>query len=135
VTGVAAAGPPENPGGEDTFRLYSPAGSLDGTAHLTAALSSVAHHSEGVLRNLHEARKEGTLLGRYGFSSVNLDRGWAARNMVGIDAGAAALAPDNDLMANRVRAVFHGLPCVQRALGRLGLTCAEPAVAAVRLAS
>ena len=95
----------------------------------------MAHHPEGVLRNLHEARQDGTLLGRYGFSSVNLDRGWAARDMVGIDAGAAVLALDNYLMGGRVREVFHGLPCVQRALERLGFTCAEPAATVVRLAS
>jgi hypothetical protein len=42
--------------------------------------------------------------------------------MVGIDAGAAVLALDNYLMADRVRAVFHSLPCVRRAMGRLGFT-------------
>ena len=118
----AGDGPPENPGDVDTYRLYSPAEPLDGTAHVTATLASVARHPEGVLRNLHEARKEGSLLGRYGFSSVNLGRGWAARDMVGIDAGAAALAMDNYLMEDRVRAVFHGLPCVGRAMERLGFT-------------
>jgi hypothetical protein len=118
----AGDGPPENPGDVDTYRLYSPAEPLDGTAHVTATLASVARHPEGVLRNLHEARKEGSLLGRYGFSSVNLGRGWAARDMVGIDAGAAALALDNYLMEDRVRAVFHGLPCVGRAMERLGFT-------------
>jgi hypothetical protein len=131
----AGDGPPENPGDVDTYRLYSPAEPLDGTAHVTATLASVARHPEGVLRNLHEARKEGSLLGRYGFSSVNLGRGWAARDMVGIDAGAAALALDNYLMEDRVRAVFHGLPCVGRAMEKLGFSCVEPAASGVRLAS
>jgi hypothetical protein len=131
----AGDGPPASPADEETYRTYSPAGPCDGTAHLTATLASVVHHPDGVLRNLHEARREGSLLGRYGFSSINLDRGWAARDMVGIDAGAAVLALDNYLMADRVRAVFHELPCVRRALERLGFTCVEPAAAAVRLAS
>jgi hypothetical protein len=131
----AGDGPPEGLAETETYRLYSPAGPLDGTAHLTATLASVAHHPEGVLRNLHEARHEGTLLGRYGFSSVNLGRGWAARDMVGIDAGAAVLALDNYLMGHRVRDTFHGLPCVRRALERLGFARAEPETVAVRLAS
>ena len=42
--------------------------------------------------------------------------------MVGIDAGAAVLALDNYLMNNRVRAVFHHLPCVRLALERLHFT-------------
>ncbi len=42
--------------------------------------------------------------------------------MVGIDAGAAVLALDNFLAANRVRKVFHELPCVARGLERLGFT-------------
>jgi hypothetical protein len=131
----AGDGPPESLAEHETYRLYSPAGPLDGTAHVTATLASVAHHPEGVLRNLHEARQEGTLLGRYGFSNVNLGRNWVGRDMVGIDAGAAVLALDNYLMAGRVRETFHELPCVRRALDRLGFACAEPAAATVRLAS
>jgi hypothetical protein len=125
----AGDGPPESANGDHDYRVYSPAGPIDGTAHLTATLASVAHHPEGVLRNLHEARHE-RLLGRYGLSSVNLDRGWQAGDMVGIDAGAAVLALDNYLMGDRVRQVFHGLPCVERALGRLGFVrAAEPLAA------
>jgi hypothetical protein len=55
--------------------------------------------------------------------------------MVGIDAGAAVLALDNYLMENRVRAVFHELPCVRRGLESLGFSCVEPPSAGVRLAS
>ena len=70
--------------------------------------------------------------GRYGFSNVNLDRHWVGRDMVGIDAGAAVLALDNYLAGDRVRTVFHGLPCVAAGCDRLGLAlCGVP----VRLAS
>ncbi len=131
----AGDGPPEAPWKHYDYRCYAPGGPVDGTAHLTATLASVAHHPDAVLRNLHEARREGSLLGRYGFSSVNLDRRWVAHDMVGIDAGAAVLALDNYLMAGRVREVFHGLPCVRRALGRLGFTEVEPLTPAARLAS
>ncbi len=41
--------------------------------------------------------------------------------MVGIDAGAAVLALENVLMEDRVRTVFHGLPCVDRGLDTLGI--------------
>jgi hypothetical protein len=51
---------------------------------------------------------------------VNDDRGWIARDMVGIDSGAAVLALDNVLVEDRVRTVFHKLPCVRRGLERLG---------------
>ncbi len=126
----AGDGPPEVAGKEYDYRAYAPAGPIDGTAHLTAALASVAHHPEGVLRNLHEARRHQALLGRYGLSSVNLDCDWMAGDMVGIDAGAAVLALDNYLMNDRVRQVFHGLPCVERALGRLGFVRTAPPLAA-----
>jgi hypothetical protein len=54
--------------------------------------------------------------------------------MVGIDAGAAVLALDNFLMADRVREVFHRLPCALRGLKRLGF-CARPVPAAAQRAS
>jgi hypothetical protein len=125
----AGDGPPDGPTEDHAYRAYGPAGPIDGTAHLTAALASVAHHPEGVLRNLRAAREDGALLGRYGFSSVNIDRNWAARDMVGIDAGAAVLALDNYLIADRVREQFHELPCVRRALARLGFRRAAPLAA------
>jgi hypothetical protein len=95
---------------------------VDGTAHLTATLASVAHDPAAVLANLHAARHDDQLAawGRYGFSNVNVDRGWVSRDLVGIDAGAAVLAVDNYLTGGRVREVFHGLPCVRRGLERLG---------------
>src|SRR5207248_5939370 len=82
------------------------------------------HSPEAVLDNLHEAEHDRRLnvCGRYGLSNVNLDRRWVGRDMVGIDAGAAVLALDNFLMADRVRAVLHSLPCVRRAMERLGFT-------------
>ena len=61
-----------------------------------------------------------TVRGRYGFSNVNLDRNWVGRDMVGIDAGALVLALDNFLAGDRVRAVFHDLPCVAAGCERLG---------------
>jgi hypothetical protein len=55
---------------------------------------------------------------------VNLDRGWVARDVVGIDLGAAVLALDNGLASERVRHVFHGLECVGRGLERFGFRVA-----------
>jgi hypothetical protein len=134
--GISAGdGPPDAADETETYRLYAPVGPVDGTAHLTASLASVVHHPAAVLRNLHEARHAGSLLGRYGASSVNLGCGWVARDMVGIDAGAAVLALDNFIMADRVRNVFHSLPCVGRAMERLGFLRAEPAAPPLRLAS
>jgi hypothetical protein len=119
----AGDGPGEFPA-PDTYRIYSPAGPIDGTAHLTASLASVAHSPEAVLLNLREAERDRQLgaHGRYGLSNVNLDRHWVGQDMVGIDAGAVVMALDNYLMADRVRAVFHSLPCVCRAMKRLGFT-------------
>jgi hypothetical protein len=117
----AGDGPGETPGA-DTYRCYAPGRPLDGTAHLTAALASVAHRPALVLDNLLRARREPRLqpLGRYGFSNLNLDRRWVGRDLVGIDAGAAVLALDNVLAEGRARKVFHALPCVERGLGRIG---------------
>jgi hypothetical protein len=122
--GLSAGDGPGDPPHPDAYRAYSPAGPIDGTAHLTATLASVAHRPGAVLENLSEAQRDRRLnaLGRYGFNSVNLDRDWVGRDMVGIDAGAAVLALDNYLMAGRVRSVFHGLPCVRRAVTRLGFS-------------
>jgi hypothetical protein len=119
--GLSAGDGPGEPPAPDIYRIYSPAGPIDGTAHLTASLASVAHCPEAVLDNLHEAEHDRQLVvhGRYGLSNINLDRHWVAQDMVGIDAGAAVLALDNYLMVDRVRAVFHGLPCVGRAMHRL----------------
>jgi hypothetical protein len=119
----AGDGPGELPA-TDTYRAYSPSGPIDGTAHLMASLAAVAHCPQAVLQNLRDAGHDRQLgaLGRYGFSNVNVDRHWVGRDMVGIDAGAAVLALDNYLMADRVRTVFHSLSCVRRAMGRLGFT-------------
>jgi hypothetical protein len=125
----AGDGPPDRSGDDHTYRAYAPAGPIDGTAHLTAALASLAQHPEGVLRNVRLARDDDALLGRYGLCSVNHDRRWVARDMVGIDVGAAVLALDNFLMADRVREQFHELPCIRRALGRLGFQRAVPLAA------
>jgi len=113
----------------DVYRPYSPTERLDGTAHLTAALASVARQPALVFENLHRARRDTQLapLGRYGFSCVNVDHGWTARDMVGIDAGAAVLALDNYLCDNRVRRVFHQLAPVRRGLARIGFVRQQPA--------
>jgi hypothetical protein len=105
----------------DVYRSYTPIGPIDGTAHLTATLASVAHESGAVLENLYEAESDRALAirGQYGFSCVNVDRQWVGRDMVGIDAGAAVLALDNVLVDNRVRAVFHEIPVVRHGLERL----------------
>jgi hypothetical protein len=128
--GLSAGDGPGQPPERDTYRCYAPRGPIDGTAHLTATLASVAHLPAQVLHNLHEARHERRgLRGRYGFSNVNVDRGWVGTDMVGIDAGAAVLALDNFLHANRVRHIFHGLPCIRRGLQRLGLVATSDAFA------
>jgi hypothetical protein len=120
--GLSAGDGPGNGSSADIYREYSPAGTIDGTAHLTATLASIAHRPEDVLDNLRAADGDRRLgaRGRYGFSNVNLDAGWVGRDMVGIDAGAAVLALDNFLCGDRVRSVFHALPCVRRAVERLG---------------
>jgi hypothetical protein len=122
--GLSAGDGPGEYSTRDRYRVYSPAGLIDGTAHLTASLASVAHYPEAVLQNLHEAEHDSQLgaHGRYGLSNVNLDHHWVGRDMVGIDAGAAVLALDNYLMADRVRTVFQGLPCVRRGMERLGFS-------------
>ena len=117
----AGDGPGQRPQ-ESVYRCYSPAGPIDGTAHLMASLASIAHQPERVLENLKRAARvpRGRLLGRYGFSNVNVDRGWIGSDMIGIDAGAAFLALDNFLHDSRIRSFFHALPCVQRGMQRSG---------------
>jgi hypothetical protein len=122
--GLSAGDGPGDRSAPDRYRVYSPAGLIDGTAHLTASLASVAHAPGAVLENLWEAEQDRQLgaRGRYGFSNVNLDRHWVGRDMVGIDAGAAVLALDNYLMADRPRTLFQSLPCVRGGMVRLGFT-------------
>jgi hypothetical protein len=105
------------------YRSYGPGQPIDGTAHLTATLAAVAQDPSAVLENLWQADRDKRLgaRGRYGFSNVNLDRGWVGPDMVGIDAGAAVLALDNYVNEDRVRRVFHGLPCIREAMRRLAL--------------
>jgi len=119
--GLSAGDGPGVVGGRDAYQSYSPAGPIDGTAHLTASLASVEHAPGEVLDNLRAALgpRPGPL-GRYGFSCVNEDRRWVGPDMVGIDAGSAVIALDNALMEDRVRATFHEQPCIRRGLYRLG---------------
>jgi hypothetical protein len=125
--GLSAGDGPGEGSTPDEYRIYCPAGLIDGTAHLTASLASVVHDPEAVLQNVHEAEHDSQLgaVGRYGLSNVNLDRHWVGRDMVGIDAGAVVLALDNYLMADRVRKVFQHLPCVRRGMKRLGFTSTD----------
>jgi hypothetical protein len=129
--GLSAGDGPAAPPEDFAYRCYAPAGLIDGTAHLTAALASVARVPGAVLDNLAEVARERELRphGRYGLSSINLESAWVARDMVGLDAGAAVLALDNYLMADRVRTVFHRLPCVQLGLHRLGIASPDPSLA------
>jgi hypothetical protein len=122
--GLSAGDGPGRPPQPDCYRCYAPSGPIDGTAHLTATLASVAHDPDAVLANLYEAQHDARLpaRGRYGFSNVNVDQRWVGRDMVGIDAGAAVLALDNYLMDDRVRSIFQEIPCVQQGLRRLGFT-------------
>lgn len=116
----AGDGPADVPEKPFVYRCYAPSGPIDGTAHITATLASIGCRPDLVWENLDRAAQESRwpLLGRYGFSNVNADRGWVGPDMVGIDAGAAILALDNHLNENRVRRVFHTIPCVQRGLER-----------------
>ncbi|MGH7171686.1 MAG: glucoamylase family protein, partial [Gemmataceae bacterium] len=120
--GLSAGDGPAAPPADLAYRCYAPGGPIDGTAHLTATLASLAQRPDRVWDNIHRASRDrcGTLLGRYGFSNVNVDRHWIGSDMVGIDAGAVVLALDNYLNDNRVRNVFHAIPCVQRGLERSG---------------
>lgn len=120
--GLSAGDGPGDATATDTYRCYCPSEPLDGTAHLTATLASIAHRPALVLDNMRRAQRDRRVspLGRYGFSNVNLDQSWVGRAMVGIDAGAAVLALDNFLAEGRVRRVFHELPWVRRGLERIG---------------
>ena len=121
--------------------VVSDAREIDGTAHITATLASTGAQPDLVLENVQaaEATADLPLRGRYGYSNVHLDQAWVSRDLVGIDAGAAVLALDNYLMAERVRLVFNTLPCVQAGLHRLGFvaqaSAAAPAAPALRIAS
>ena len=120
--GLSAGDGPAAPPAGFAYRCYAPGGPIDGTAHVTATLASIAHHPELVLDNICRAAhdRRWPLAGRYGFNNVNTSLGWVGSDMVGIDAGAAVLALDNYLHDNRVRNIFHTLPCVQRGLERSG---------------
>jgi hypothetical protein len=120
--GLSSGDGPGEQSGRDVYRCYAPSGPVDGTAHITATLASVAHDSGSVLENVRQALAESEVatLGRYGFSTVNLDRGWSSRDIVGIDLGALVLGLDNFLMHNRVREVFHQIGYVECGLERIG---------------
>jgi hypothetical protein len=126
--GLSAGDGPAEPPAHLAYRCYAPGGPIDGTAHITATLASIGCRPDLVWENIdhagHERRWQ--LLGRYGFSNVNADYDWVGSDMVGIDAGAAVLALDNYLNDNRVRHIFHTIPCVQRGLERSGFQTPLP---------
>jgi hypothetical protein len=128
--GLSSGDGPGQHAGDDVYRCYAPPGPVDGTAHITASLASIAHDPDSVLENVRQALGESDpgVFGRYGFSSLNLDRRWSSRDVIGIDLGAAIVALDNCLAENRIREVFHGLPCVQRGLKRLGFVRSDGVV-------
>jgi hypothetical protein len=129
--GLSAGDGPGSPPDRDTYRAYSPCEPLDGTAHVSATAASIEHSPALVWENLCEGETISRLRqGRYGFSNVNLDRSWIGRDMVGIDAGAAALALDNCLAASRVRRVFHRLAPVRLGLERIRSSSPEHTAAA-----
>jgi hypothetical protein len=120
--GLSAGDGPARPPEDLAYRCYAPSGPVDGTAHLTATLASVDGQSELVMENIQQALadKRQVLQGQYGLSNVNVDCSWVGPDMVGIDAGAAVLALDNALHDQRIRSVFHRIPCIARGLERLG---------------
>jgi hypothetical protein len=133
--GLSAGDGPGGPHDDHVYRDYSPRQHVDGTAHLTAALASVAHAPDLVLDALDRAGADPLApLGRYGFSSINRDRVWVGPWMVGIDAGAAVVALENYLGDDRIRRVMHHVAAVDDGLQRLGFTTTG-AAPAVRLAS
>jgi hypothetical protein len=119
--GLSAGDGPGEDAGPDRYRCYSPAEALDGTAHLTATLASLAARPDLVLENVRaaEAQSRYPVHGRYGYSNINLDRDWCSRDVVGIDVGAATLALDNFLHGGRVRRTFHRVECIGQAFDRL----------------
>jgi len=125
--GLSNGDGPGDPPQRDSYRARSPHKSIDGTAQITDTVAAIANAPVEVLENLERAEHhpEFGLHGRYGFSAVNLDHHWVGQDMVGIDAGAAVLALDNYLMTDRVRRVFHALPCVEQGLRRLGFIQVE----------
>ena len=125
--GVSNGDGPGDAPQRDSYRARGPGKPIDGTAQITDTLAAVANAPDEVLENLHRADSDAELglRGRYDFSPVNLDHGWVGQSTIGIDVGAAVLAVDNYLMADRVRRGFHALPCVARGLERLGFTPVE----------
>jgi hypothetical protein len=126
----AGDGPASGPMGY-AYRTYSPAKELDGTAHVTATIASLAHCPSHVWENIFRADGNAPRTrGRYGFGNINLDCNWVGKDMVGIDAGAAVLALDNCLFGSRIRRVFHRLPVVHRGLDRIACAGRKAAAAA-----
>jgi hypothetical protein len=98
----------------DVYRTYSPM-HVDGTAHVTATLASIAVCPDIVIANVVRAINHRLKpLGKYGLSNINVDRNWISRDVIGIDLGASIMALDNFLHGNRIRTTFSQSPCVIR---------------------
>src|SRR5262249_20265000 len=111
--GLSAGDGPGDPPAADTYRCYAPRGRPAAQAHGTAAAhaASLVPAPALVWETPYQAggERRHPLRGRYGFSNINLDRSWVGGDVVGIDAGAAALHLDNCLFSGRVRRVFQSL--------------------------
>lgn len=104
----------------DEYRPYGPVEppAIDGTAHVMATVASVRVEPHLVLQNMRATRGFKRMLGRYGYSNVNLDRNWFSRDVVGIDVGAACMGIDNALHGNRLPRLFARSAPVARAISR-----------------
>lgn len=104
--------------GPDGYQDYGPE-KIDGTAHVTATIGSLAWAPELVMENIHKALALEGVSGRYGLSNINLDRGFISPDVVGIDIGMALMACDNLLHGSRIKEAFHSLACIRTAIARL----------------
>lgn len=109
---------PDEPGKPDEYRAYGAKEPppVDGTGHVMATVASVRLEPGLVLHNMRATTRHRRMVGRYGYSNVNLDRKWVSRDVVGIDVGAACMALDNALHRNRLPRLFARVEPVARAI-------------------
>jgi len=117
----AGDGPPDKQGEQDAYRAYAPDDRIDGTAHITATLASIEVRPDLVLQNVDAAQalKEPKMLGRYGYSNINLDRNWVSNDVVGIDMGAAVMGLENELYDDVIQKTWQAMPVAARAQSRI----------------
>jgi hypothetical protein len=102
------------PGTEEKYREYAP-GYTDGTANIESTGPAIYCCTDEVLDNMQNSIRIGKVLGRYGFSSVNLDRKFISPDVIATDLAATILAFDNLLFGGRIRRVFAEVPCITAA--------------------